>query len=411
MFHKDVVLFNVGGISMIGNCQNGSYAGLSNEGKEFAEKIFENKEISDKLIEKNKKLMEYLKDADYFTDYNTHLTYCAYIHLTNYCPLHCIGCYSDDQNRNKKKDLDTKHIFRAINELKINGITILIISGGEPLLRKDIIDIVKYAKIENAIESIILLTSGMIFNQRMSDELAKYVDVLSISIDGFSEEIPTFLRDKGIFKRILRSIEIAKKSNFKKVSVLPTLHNKNIQYIDEYLKFSKKYEVDLSFSILTVPPTDELANWMLSNENLTYLGESSKYIGEQLITSNQPMEIEDYHISICKKCGVGEDIISIGADGNVYPCHMSHFPELALGNILEEPLSTIKNRSKEIYSRIDVDSLNSQNCRNCTYKYMCGGGCRARAFMMSKNLLDIDPYCPLFKSFYQLYERQIEKIY
>lgn len=63
----------------------------------------------------------------------------AYYHVTNYCNLHCLGCYSDSIARNKKRDLSTESMLKILNELKTVGVQNLVISGGEPLIRKDVV--------------------------------------------------------------------------------------------------------------------------------------------------------------------------------------------------------------------------------------------------------------------------------
>ena len=78
-------------------------------------------------------------------------------------------------------------------------------------------------------------------------------------------------------------------------------------------------------------------------------------------------------------CGVGNKIISIGADGSVYPCHMLHDPRLVMGNVYEEDLNQILTCELANECRnLHVDSI--EVCQKCRHRYICGGGCRARSY-------------------------------
>lgn len=72
-------------------------------------------------------------------------------------------------------------------------------------------------------------------------------------------------------------------------------------------------------------------------------------------------------------------MISIGADGAVYPCHMLHIADLKLGNILEKELSKIVFSSNNPFLNLDVNHIDG--CQECKYGNFCGGGCRARSYL------------------------------
>jgi radical SAM protein with 4Fe4S-binding SPASM domain len=408
IFNSEVELFELGGIKILANPQNGSFVGLDFRGKEFVEKIFGNESFSQEYVEQNSELDSFLKDSNFYKNIISDIYVAAYIHLTNRCPLNCVGCYSEDSTRNNQNDLTTDQVFQELDELRKNGVQSLVISGGEPLLRKDIVDIVKYAKLRKHFEYVVILTSGMIFDQQLANDLAKFVDELSISIDGFSEKSPSFLRNPGIFNRVIKSIEIAKKAEFNILSVLPTLHKKNIEYVDEYAKFAKKYGVNLSYSILTIPPENILKDWIPTTTQLTTLGRNAINIKENITFSKEIKKnnVEDFSIQACNKCGIGTEIISLGSDGEVYPCHMCHNPKLSLGNIFDESLADIRMKSEKIIGNIDIK--NNSTCMNCKYQIICGGGCRARAYMFTKSLNGYDPYCPMFRAFFEDFEKAIE---
>nr|WP_277601305.1 SPASM domain-containing protein [Marinitoga sp. 38H-ov] len=111
---------------------------------------------------------------------------------------------------------------------------------------------------------------------------------------------------------------------------------------------------------------------------------------------------KDFYISpellLRKDCGAGKTIFSLNEYGDLFPCHMLHFEEFKLGNVLYENLKDIFNKkSIQKFLKLNVDDI---ECKNCEYKYFCGGGYRARAFYVNKNIETKDPYCSVYINFY-----------
>ncbi|EJL7991577.1 radical SAM protein [Staphylococcus pseudintermedius] len=405
---KAVKLIEYGELSLVCNTDNGLFASIDKNTEQFVKKLQTEKNLSTTELKDNEELITFFNEGDFFKKKKKITLEMAYIHVTNDCPLHCLGCYSEDGTRNKKINIPLEKLCKVTEELVQLGLKSLVISGGEPLLRKDIVDYVKYCKEILNIDYIVILTSGMYFNQKLSDELSKFIDEISISIDTFDNDL-SFLRDKGIFKKVEKSIEIAKKSKFKNIRVLPTLHRKNYHLAKKYIDYAFEKKVGISFSLLTVPPNDTLRDWIPQYEDLIFLGKNTKALGEEVnIASESKIDINDFHINACEKCGIGETILSIASDGSVYPCHMTHIPELKLGNIFFNNMKDIFEKSKQTYSKYTVDNLN-EGCKACDHKYLCGGGCRARAYMQKSNFKDRDPYCPMFKTFFNDFKEVASK--
>ena len=146
-FNNDVKRFNIGGVEIIGNLQNGSYCGLSEQGKSVVSKIEHEEELSLLTRTSNRKLLGYLKDAGFFCDQtDKNIVLSAYLHVTNRCNLRCVGCYSEDCTRNREQDLTLEQEKFILDRLADLGVKMLVISGGETLMRKDLHEIVRYAK-------------------------------------------------------------------------------------------------------------------------------------------------------------------------------------------------------------------------------------------------------------------------
>ena len=97
---------------------------------------------------------------------------------------------------------------------------------------------------------------------------------------------------------------------------------------------------------------------------------------------------------------------SIGADGSIYPCHMLHDDSLSLGNIFEVDLKIALDSEKNIFRNIVANDIS--DCKDCTYKCLCGGGCRGRSWLYNNNFYDKDAYCAFIKTYYK---NTMESIY
>ena len=104
-------------------------------------------------------------------------------------------------------------------------------------------------------------------------------------------------------------------------------------------------------------------------------------------------------------CGLGCKMVSIAANGEVYPCHMLHKDTMKMGDIKTDSLKNILKNKESIWSHMTVDNV--KGCSSCDYKYMCGGGCRGRSYLYDNVIDNKDPFCMLTK----LYLEQRTKVF
>lgn len=349
------------------------------------------KELLDKYIKREFNVEEdffiELEEGGFFETVEQPLA-SAYLHVTNICNLNCVGCYSFDQTRNCTDKLSLDNMKHIISELAENGVTTITISGGEPLIRKDLPEILDYAKNEAKIETINLITNGTMHKYDVVEQIKPYINTLAVSIDGYSFEHPQFIRDEGIFPKVIEFAKTVKQMGMN-VVILPTLHRKNIDGMSEYLKLSQEIGIPISFSLMTC--SKELEEYIPNESDLDYVVD---VLMEFMKSGNVPLG--DYtQIEARKTCGAGTNIISITAEGVVYPCHMMHDTDTIMGNVMETPLSEIINNFKGLPS---VENI--EKCKNCKVKNVCGGGCKARSLLVNGALNQPDPYCKMNEKFY-----------
>lgn len=409
LFNKETILFNINSVPVIGNFDTGSLIGLTESGKAFCDKIINSGIETENVEPENLELFQALCQAGFFEEICVNKSLSAYLHVTQRCNLHCVGCYSLDSDRNCLKDPSTEQVKRAISQLAQNGCQLLVISGGEPFLRKDLGEILQYAKNEAQISRVQIITNGTFLTIEMLQQVKPYVDGIAVSIDGYSKKNPTFIRDEGIFDKVISAVKLTKKAGID-TTILPTIHTKNSDVMMEYVKLSKKLKVGISYSLLTCSPKDSvLKEWLPTNKQLSRIAEELIEIGLDGAIAVNDMPIGD-GLDTRKSCEVGCKIVSVGADGTVYPCHMLHDRRLAMGNVFEENLSDIMTTDIAITCKnLHVDNFDV--CNKCKHRYICGGGCRARSFYVYDNLTSHDFYCPMTKTYFDWISDQLEKMY
>lgn len=396
--NPDMRKLSYGTWGIVGNIKNGNFMVLDKEGCSLFEKI-ENDELDElELTVQQREILNYaLEDNivctgdDIFYDKIIPAEIVsAYVHFNDKCNLNCIGCYSRTIHRNAGAELTTNEWKNVLYKLHEKGVETLFVSGGEPLLRKDIIELLKYAKDELKFSKIILATNGTIGNKEIFEELALYTDSVSVSIDGFDDSSADVIRDEGTFKRVCENLLLMKRANMN-LSLLPTIHKKNYMYIDEYLKFAEKYEVPINFSLLTCSNKEEMNNYILTEED--FLQFVIKYSDKNINIEDVPSNVSN--LNFRATCGAGENMISVNYKGDVFPCHMLQKEELCMGNILHDEISTVieSQRAKEVSSR-NVDA--NEECAGCDVRYLCGGGCKARSYN-ENGKFSCDKYCSGYK--------------
>lgn len=392
---------NIKGIYILCNAENRAVIGLDELGYKLWQKIISNENIFpiDKM---EQELLESLLELDFISDtsydisrHNAINIISAYLHVTNYCNLHCLGCYSLDNNRNCAKDPSIENLKKAAYELGKAGVKNIVISGGEPFIRHDLIELLTYIKSELPnIHHLSVITNGT--KEVDYFKFNGLIDEITVSVDGYSVSQPTFIRDEGIFNKIINTIKLIKQNGIE-VSILPTLHSKNYDVIEKYVDLSKQLGVSINFSILSVCETSVLGDFILNDSELEVL--ANNMMEFELPVHDTPIGFE---LEAGIGCGAGGTVISIAANGNVYPCHMLHYDEFRIGNIFNCTIDDMffNNGVVERFTSNTVDHI--KDCQACSYKYFCGGGCRARSYYKYGDINHKDSYCKLSNQFFDL---------
>ena len=168
---------------------------------------------------------------------------------TGACNARCAYCNVDANMQHADRELTTKEAFALVDEVHSFGVRWFGIKGGEPLMRKDIFEIVKYAKSKGL--NVCLLTNGCFVDGEIYDNLVKNQVWTSVSIDG-PEEINDQLRGKGSYKKALAAIEKLSKGKILN-GLACAITTINYKYLDHVAELAEKYHANFVWYNHLVP--------------------------------------------------------------------------------------------------------------------------------------------------------------
>ncbi len=311
------------------------------------------------------------------------------LHVTNRCTTQCNYCCYQS-NRLKLNELSIEEIRKVLFEAKELGARHIHITGGEPLIRKDIFDIVAICKKMGFF--VRMQTNGDLVNQYIIKELEQVgLEEIMVSLDSYQEKINDINRGNGEFLKAINAIKLLlnSKINVRVNSVITKQNCKDIYNTISYLhKLGVKNYSGFYFSpIGSGKKNKEL--WMNPQEYINFWDDLTHKLSNTCIINDMNIIVEkgyikwnecmEIDVSSFSGCGGGclnnykkREYLIIRCDGNVYPCIMSIDGE-PLGNVFNESLMEIYNRSI-IWEKLKP--IGSNYCAGCDNYNICVEGCR-----------------------------------
>lgn len=304
----------------------------------------------------------------------------VYIHPSMNCNLNCNYCYNKELRReslrSNKPVLQLSHYKNLFNDLKKVGVKSIVFTGGEPILSNDLFHIAELSLMAGFDNSII--SNGILINDETAKKLVKYFTQISVSIDSHISQQNDFMRGAGSFKAALHGIKLLLE-NGASVNCLGVAHNENmLSLIDSWHYFVEKLKCN-SFQAQAHLEDNLFAGD--SNRLRSYLSNYST-IRRQLNQLNK--SYTGLTLNTC--CGMGKSEIAVTSCGDVYPCKMLLHNQFYCGNILDYSIEDILKHSLVLKNLKNLSVDDFQLCRNCDYKNLCFGSCRAIHFSLSGDL-------------------------
>lgn len=327
------------------------------------------------------------------------------------CNLSCVHCRSSS-TMDMPETMSTEVALSVLDKIDdYCDNPVIVLSGGEPLLRKDIFQLAQYGTDKGF--RMCMATNGSLVTDEVCENMKKtQIKMVSLSLDGSTKEIhDNFRNHPGAFDLVMNAAETLNKHE------IPFLINssftkRNQEDIENTYKLAKKMGAKAWYMFMIVPTGrgEDIFNELISTEDyddiLRWHYKIEKQENEILVRptcaphyyrifeeeankENKSKERRNLTFSTGanKGCVAGQTICLIRSDGEVLPC--SYFPKSG-GNIFNQSLEEIWHSPlfKDMRSFKDYNG----RCGSCEFIGKCGG-CRARAYAVTGNYMDEEPFC------------------
>lgn len=319
----------------------------------------------------------------------------VYIEVTNACNLRCLHCYNNSGVR-IEKEFTIDEIKKVISDLANLNVLNVILTGGEPLLRKDLFEIMEY--IRRKPMSVTLFTNGTLLNEEVANKL-KDCEVLKvlISLDGANPKIHDDFRGmRGAFEKTINAIKLLRQRGIN-VTVNICINRFNKNEIAQLLQLVR----DLRVNDYIIGPLYSAGRAKGKIEELGIsVNEYKKALEKIRFCEKQIFGRDKIFVkpSSIANCGIGMRSIVIKSDGTLVPCTSAEAESFGLGNIRKKSLRDLWNNSELLNELRAIDLRTTEKCGRCNYFSFCKGGCRLNAFQMFCDLMRPDPFSCVYYS-------------
>ncbi len=330
--------------------------------------------------------------------------------VTRSCNLNCVHCRAGSERGPYEGELTTEEIFRIMQEIKEVGNPIIILTGGEPLLRKDIFEISKKA-IELGFKPV-LATNGTLIDEEVAEKIKDAgIARVSISLDGASAEAHDMFRGvKGAFEGAMKGIEALKKTGIP-IQINTTVTAVNAQELPKIHELAKQIGAVAHHIFVLVPvgrgkkleegalspeKYEEILNWFYDQRETSGLQLKAtcapmyyRILRQRAKAEGKKVDFETFGLdAVTRGCLAGTGFCFISHIGIVQTCG---YLEIPCGDLKKQSFKDVWENSK-VFNDLRDFSKYKGKCGRCEYIRVCGG-CRARAYYATGDYLEEEPLC------------------
>ncbi|MBN1806178.1 MAG: radical SAM protein [Sedimentisphaerales bacterium] len=339
------------------------------------------------------------------------------------CNLTCAHCRRLESDEAAFKDLTTDQAKNLIEQLaRLGGaqpmMPVLVLSGGEPLCREELFELVAHAKAAGITPA--LATNGTLIDSKVAGQIKESGIVrIAVSLDGATAEVHNKLRRlEGSFERAIEGIKYLREKELA-VQINITLTKYNAGQLEQVYELAKSLGAVAVHIFMLVPvgcgqvlaETDMLSPQQYEQKMIEICRLDSRSELQMKVTcgphyeriirqqglyqqrkktphSRPAVPGSSGHGGPARGCLAGLGVLFVGHQGDVFPC--GYLP-VKCGNILEQNLSDIWHGNKDLERMRNSSNLEGK-CGICGYKEVCGG-CRGRAYAATGNYMAEEPFC------------------
>ena len=341
--------------------------------------------------------------------------------LIRRCNLTCKHCYATSADIDFPGELSTEEVYAVMDDLKSFGVSVLILSGGEPLMRPDIFEISRHAKDMGFYVG--LSSNGTLITE---DNIADIVDIgydyVGVSLDGLRETHDYFRRRQGAFDESIRGIGLCRDAGLK-VGLRFTLTQDNAAELPDLLQLMDDEDVDkfylshLNYAGRGNRNRSSDLHYQMTRKAMDLLfdtcwqdvqaGRKREFVtgnndadGVYLLYWAQqhiPEHVDSLRKQLLRWGGnsSGVNIANIDNIGNVHPDTM--WWDYTIGSVKQRPFSEIwQDTSEPLMAGLKAKQRPLEGrCAQCAHLSICGGNSRTRAWQLTGNPWSEDPGCYL----------------
>jgi len=333
--------------------------------------------------------------------------------ITTKCNLMCKHCYSESVDQAAPDELSTEEAFRLMDDLSKWGISLLVIDGGEPLCREDMLDVVKYASSKGLRTT--LGSNGTFIDEAMAREMLDAgIKSVAISVDGADAQTHDSFRGiSGAFAQTLKCVEACRKANLA-FQFNMVIRKETLSQLEDMLYMAVDYGASAAefFDLVAAGRAkEECQEQVLSPDErkraMEWLAQAQEDCPIVIRVPACPMyplllqqqEIQPRHFPkemlrripyYGRACAAGMPFgyLVVRANGEINPCMLL---QANLGNVREKSIRQIWQESP-ILAQLRSRELLKGECGKCNYRDICAG-CRGRAYVETGDMLASDPGC------------------
>lgn len=327
------------------------------------------------------------------TDWLTPTKDLCVISLTMACNLRCAHCFIDSTGRlpNELTPIEIQSIIDQVcrDFMPPTGVQPSIhFTGGEPFLRRDIQDVIAYARSSGLYVS--TSTNGLLIDDDTMDFLAQHHVVCSVSLDGASASTHELVRGPNTFQATLNAIQRMTSSGIR-VGINHFVHKRNFHELTAVMELARELGVE-GFNPIpleqlgrarTLQTFEAVPDWLIYRTLFDF--SRTRPWALELLKYSSPLANMVLAVAAGMRstyCGVGtRNNLFIQSNGDIYPCANTCHPDLLLGNVREISLRQAYDSAPVMCEmrNIHIDRINNV-CSTCDVRYFCGGDCRGETF-------------------------------
>ncbi len=330
--------------------------------------------------------------------------------MTRSCNLNCVHCRAAAERGPYPGELDTEKGFQILDQIAQVAQPIVILTGGEPLLREDVFTLAQHGTLLGL--RMVMATNGTLVTPQIAEKMkSSGIKRVSVSIDGANaEEHDQFRKVSGAFDASLQSIEWLKKAGIE-FQINTTVTRHNVHRVRDILDLAVHLGAVAHHIFLLVPTGrakdlvnqeidaleyEKLLHWFYDMRDQVPLHLKAtcaphyyRILRQKAHARGEKVSFDTYGLdAVTRGCLGGTSFCFISHDGIVQPCG---YLELNCGDLKTSSFGEVW-RDSHIFKRLRDFSGYDGKCGRCEYAKFCGG-CRARAYEATGDYMAEEPLC------------------